>query len=377
MRPRARASQALNVHAPLCFAHMQSFQSTLSWRCEPISDLGAHAADWNRLAALQPTAPFLHLDFIEPALSCFGSGGERLAVGRGAGGRTAALAILGPAGIGRMNTFQPSQLPVGPLLLEPGIDVATAARSLTQAMSPLTPVVGLTQLDEAMYPRPTGDGLLVVGDYITTAWVDVSGSFDAYWAARGKNLRQNIRKQRRKLEEDGIAATLDELRSEEDMATAVADYGRLESVGWKGADGSAVSADNVQGRFYRDMLQRFCRRGRGCVYRYRFNGEVVAVDLCIESDDTLVILKTTYDERVNKALSPAFLMREEAFARIWQQGRIRRIEFFGRLMDWHKRWTDNARGLYHLTHFRWRWLRSLRGRGKTPGAHEAQPVHLE
>ena len=41
-------------------------------------------------------------------------------------------------------------------------------------------------------------------------------------------------------------------------------------------------------------------------------------------------------------------------------GRVRRVEFFGRLMDWHRRWTGEQRSLYHLTTFRWRWLARLR-----------------
>lgn len=66
----------------------------------------------------------------------------------------------------------------------------------------------------------------------------------------------------------------------DDIAQAIADYGLLESAGWKAEGGTAIHPDNAQGRFYRAMLENFCRQGRGRVYRYRFDDKVVAVDLC-------------------------------------------------------------------------------------------------
>src|SRR5262249_20355000 len=156
--------------------------------------------------------------------------------------------------------------------------------------------------------RPEDDPRQAVGEYINTAWIDVEGSFAEYWDARGKNLRQNMRKQRRKLEEDRVQTRLEIIRDPVAVRDAVSDYGRLESAGWKAAGGTAVHPSNAQGRFYQEMLGRYCAKGRGCIYRYRFGEEVVAIDLCIENADTIVILKTTYDESY-KVVSPAFLMR--------------------------------------------------------------------
>jgi CelD/BcsL family acetyltransferase involved in cellulose biosynthesis len=190
--------------------------------------------------------------------------------------------------------------------------------------------------------------------------VEVAGSFESYWEARGKNLRQNMAKQRRKLEADGAAPVLEALRRPEQVAEGVRDYGALESASWKAEGGTAIHPDNAQGRFYRAMLEAFCARGLGCIYRYRFGEKVVAVDLCVESAEVQVILKTTYDSS-NRALSPAFLMRQEAFRGVWEAGRIRRIEFFGKVMEWHTRWTDKARTLYHVNCYRWPFLPAVHG----------------
>jgi hypothetical protein len=139
---------------------------------------------------------------------------------------------------------------------------------------------------------------------------------------------------------------------------AIRDYGTLESSGWKAAGGTAIHSDNGQGRFYSEMLQALCADGSARIYRYKFGERVVAVDLCLVGSGALVILKTTYEESF-KAYSPAFLMRQEAFAQIFAEKGIERIEFYGKLMEWHTRWTTNSRMLYHINYYRWPWLSKL------------------
>ena len=141
------------------------------------------------------------------------------------------------------------------------------------------------------------------------------------------------------------------------VAAAIAEYGRLETAGWKSGTGTAVAADNAQGRFYTSVFESFCAKGAGRIYRYLFDDKVVAMDLCIEDAGVLVILKTAYDETY-KSVSPASLMRHECFRRVFEDGSIRRIEFYGKVMEWHRRWTDDVRTLYHINYYRSPWMRS-------------------
>jgi len=208
-------------------------------------------------------------------------------------------------------------------------------------------------------PRPPDAGNAATLDYIDTARITLAGSFDEYWEARGKNLRANLKKQRARLAREGVAARLEIVRAPEDVAAAVADYGRLESTGWKGQQGTAVDAGNEQGRFYRAMLEEFCARGAGSIYRYWFDDRLVAMDLCVEDGEQIVILKTAYDETVPSSLSPALLMREEQVRQLFDERRLARIEFYGRVMEWHQRWTSEVRTLYHVNFYRWPALRRL------------------
>jgi hypothetical protein len=122
------------------------------------------------------------------------------------------------------------------------------------------------------------------------------------------------------------------------------------------------------------MLEAFCRRGKGSIYRYWFGERLAAMDLCIEDGDTLIVLKTSYDESLPSGLSPTQLMREEAMRRLFDDGRIRRIEFYGRVMDWHLRWTEQVRTMYHVNYYRWPGLRRAHALLETRPTAKPDPV---
>ena len=329
----------------------------MTWSVVPAARLAEHAAAWDGLQARTTDTPFLATDFLLPALAEFGGGRELLALHHQAGKLTAA-ALVRPAGRGMWETFQPSQLPLGAWVCAADADVAELARRLLTSLPGMALGLGLTQLDPRLHPRPPEAAALRTLDYIETSYIDIEGSFDAYWEARGKNLRQNTRKQRNKLAAENTALTLETVTDPTAVAAALADYGRLETTGWKADGGTAIHPDNAQGRFYTAMLQRFCARGQGRIVRYRFADEVVAMDLCIDNGPLVVVLKTTYDERL-KSVSPATLMRHDEFAGWWGEGRYQRIEFYGKTMEWHTRWTATERTLYHANVYRWPWLIAL------------------
>ncbi len=346
----------------------------MSWRLHPARDFARFAAEWDLLASRYGGPAFLRSAFIAPLLIEFSRGNELLAVNADDAG-PAAMTLVVPTGRGGWETFQPSQLPLGPWIMRPGEPIGALAGNLLRRLPGLALRLGLTQLDPHLVTRPVDHETIDTLDYIRTAWVEVAGSFADYWALRGKNLRANMRKQRRKLEADGVATRLEILTQPGDVATAIESYGRLESAGWKSALGTAIDSGNRQGRFYCAMLENFCAGGAGRVYRYWFADRIVAIDLCIEHAGTLVVLKTTYDEGL-KPLSPAFLLREDELQAIFDEARIRRVEFFGRLMDWHAQWTQETRTLYHLNCYRWHWIRRARAwrmRTRGPIAPLASP----
>ena len=326
------------------------------WRTVLGRQFQQYALRWDALASSRGFPPFLRSDFVAPALREFGTGREILAV-CGDDTRPLAMGLFSSRVPGTWETFQPSQLPLGAFVHDASDSTGAMLESLLPALSRFAAMVAITQQDPAITARPADSPCLRTLDYIETARVVVAGTFDDFWAARGKNLRTNVKRQRAKLGEEGVAVRLDLVVDPHAVANAIADYGRLESAGWKAGAGTAVAADNAQGRFYTSVFESFCAKGAGRIYRYLFDEKVVAMDLCIEDAGVVVILKTAYDETY-KNVSPASLMRHEYFRQIFDGGSIKRVEFYGKVMEWHRRWTDDVRTLYHINRYRSRWLRT-------------------
>jgi CelD/BcsL family acetyltransferase involved in cellulose biosynthesis len=322
----------------------------MSWTIQPISHFPEFAAQWDELVRSRPGTPFLESAFLQAAIDFFGSGEEKLCL-YAPNGKLRAAAILQRSRKGLWQTFQPSQLPLGAWISSADCDTWSACGELLLKLPGLTLGIGLSQLDSRIYGRLEDSARIRSQDYIQTAWVNLDMSFVAYWEARGKNLKQNTRKQRNRLQAEGTEARLEKISAAEDVAKAIEDYGSLESAGWKTADGTAVHPDNPQGHFYRKMMESFCKQGRGSIYRYWFGDKVVAMDLCIHDADAIVILKTTYDETY-KVVSPSTLMRQAQFEQLFEEQKFNRIEFYGKVMEWHTRWTENTRAIYHANVYR-------------------------
>lgn len=332
----------------------------MSWTFYPSAQFSVHAETWRQLHRASGGHALLAADFVAPLLAEFGGPSELLVCHTDAGTQlTTAMAVLTRSGRASWSTFQPAQAPLGLWLQMPGQPATPLLAELIAQLPGFALVCAVTQCDPALAPRPAATAQLDCIDYIDTARITLAGGFDAYWQARGKNLRANLKKQRARLEKSGVRTRLEVRRAPSDMAAAVADFGRLENAGWKAQGGTAVSMDNAQGRYYRAMLEAFCARGAGSVYCYWFDAQLVAMDLCVEDQASIVVLKTAYDESVPSHFSPTLLMREEACRQLFDEGRFARIEFYGRVMEWHLRWTDEIRGLYHMNFYRWPVLKRL------------------
>lgn len=331
----------------------------MEWKLYPAAELIAYQERWQSLNRGRRASPLLDLAFLKPALNLFGTGNEVLGI---YGGETPrAMTILNPIGRGKWETFQPSQAPIGAWVHDEGLPLDRLLAGLLKKLPGFPVVLGITQQDPDLVSRPVDQGCLRTLDYIDTARISITGTFEEYWQGRGKNLRHNMKKQRNNLDKLGIATRLEVIVAPEDVASAISEYGRMESAGWKAQSGTAVHPDNAQGRFYRAMLEEFCRRGTGRIYRYWYNDDVAAMDLCIEGNGAIIILKTTYDESVSNGTSPAFLMRQESFKQLFDEGRLERIEFYGKLMDWHTKWSEEVRTMYHINCYRWPIIPMLRG----------------
>lgn len=328
----------------------------MSWIIQPAQTLLERYADaWQTLQREHYRShPLFDLRFIGPALRYFGDTGRRVRLAlQSEAGKPVAMALLEDRGFGRWQLFLPSQIPLGPLLLQAdhGVDQATARlNSLLAVLPGYAWTISLLKQDPAYSAPLSGD--MLQGErmfYATTVSIALEGSFESYWQARSKNLRSKMRRLLARLEEEG--GRLEETRDQVIMAQAVADHGRLESAGWKGQKGTAIHKDNVQGLFYREVLELFAKTGGARVYQLWLGGRVIASQIAIHQNGVMVLLKTAHDEAFS-AYSPGRLLDYLMLQRLFSASELHSVEFYTNASTEDLRWSTAQRDIYHFNYFR-------------------------
>ena len=318
-----------------------------------------YAGQWKTLNESLEDHPLLDPRFVEPLVQHFSSPSTLLCISKNKD--YPGMVLVEPGKTGFWGTFQPSQAPIGLILLGNKENVKSQVQGLISSLPRFALGLSVTQQDSAFtyfgeaYKENNDESLEFI-DYIRTAKISLTGTFEDYWKARGKDLVGNLARRRKKIEVNGGGVEFCVIREAEKIDECVRLYSQLESSGWKGGRGTAVSFENAQGLFYRDMLKKFCLCGEGVVYQLMLNKTVIASDLCLERNGALIVLKISYDEQF-KNLSPSFIMREEVLRKLFAEGNVQIVEFYGRAMEWHKKWTQDIRNMFHVNVYRNAWLR--------------------
>ncbi|MGH7365008.1 MAG: GNAT family N-acetyltransferase [Candidatus Rokuibacteriota bacterium] len=331
----------------------------MSWTLRPAGDSFARYREmWDALNRANGNHLLLDSAFVALLLRHFGSPRVRLAISGDP--ERPGLALLEKVRPGIWQTFQPSQAPLGMIVLGSRHDVPGQMRGLIRSLPGYA--LGLAVLHQDpdytafadLPPRPDVE----IVEYIRTARVTFAGTFDDYWSARDRRFVRDLARRRRRLIETGVRPELSVTRDPAQVAEAIREYGLLEAAGWKAKLGTAISADNLQGRFYRELLEHFCKRGEGVVYRLILGGKTAAANLCVARDGMLIVLKTTYDESLQSS-SPGRLLDEDMRRALFAEGRIKVEEYYGPFDDAQGKWTGEVRTLYHVNFYRSAAVRKL------------------
>lgn len=324
---------------------------TMKWSVEEFD-----ASAWDALndaaggPALNSGHPALHSINVQLLLKHFGTGEESVWVCR-RGRSPVAMVVL----TGRLvaNAWHPDNQTVALWVQRDDVDFADLARLLARRGLMLS----VTHIDPDMLKRPDGHEpveCIETVNYIETARTVVSGSFEDYWQSRRDSVKANDRKFRNRIKT--IAVRMEAVTDPAAIGAAVDAFGILESAGWKGKNGSALHPDNPQGAYYRELFTAYAANGWASVWECRYEDKLVASNLLIHRDGTVLSLKITYDESQKKS-SPSLLLRHETFKQIWPHTDV--IEYYGEEKGWHG-WADDQRRMYHLNAFRAPWVQALR-----------------
>ena len=318
----------------------------MKWKIVSAKEFSDYKKEWDVVNTKSSDSILLSSTYISESLKYFSSGKELLCICYDKDAPVAAC-IVHKTRFGIWETFQPSQNPIGAWNHTDSIGLVQLGISLLKDLPGLGLILGITQQDPELFKRPIDSWHIKTLDYIETARITIRETFDVYWSRRGKNLRQNTNKHYNRLLKEDIKPEIRCISKTNDMSTAITQYAELESLGWKFNSGTAVSINNNQGKFYLDLLKSFSEHNHARIYQYWYGDNLASTDLCIDDNNTLIILKTTYDEKIRKT-SPANIMRKTYMEELFNTGTFNHIEFYGRVMKWHKQWTDETRTMFHI-----------------------------
>jgi CelD/BcsL family acetyltransferase involved in cellulose biosynthesis len=152
-----------------------------------------------------------------------------------------------------------------------------------------------------------------------------------------KRLREDLRRAARKAARLGdVVATVHD-PSVQDVDALLDRAFAVEAHSWKGRNGSAIAQDQQRSTFYRRYASAAARDAKLRIAFLDIRGETAAMQIAVEQDDALWILKIGYDDRFAQA-SPGQLLMLETLR--WSAARgLARYDLLGTAAAWTRAWT--------------------------------------
>lgn len=336
--------------------------AALDWqlhRLAPGQGLGPHRAAWDTLnQTLLGGHAMLDGAFIDALLHHFDDQGVLLAVATHDDEPAAMLLLESRSrGLGVWASFLPAQSQIGPSLVPAGLDMAGLFSKLPGYVSELDLLCNDPHFGDLQeLPGKPAKAL----PHALTMNVVLRDSFDDYWAQRPRKLIQNMRRYLRRLQAEGGTERLVIVTEPEAMGDAVARYAALESSGWKGREGTAVSRDNPQGHFYADVMAAFARQGEALVYELWLDDQLMASRMLLLRPGMAIMLKTAFDERFER-FAPGRVLLLRTLEDLFQRAPGALVEFYTNADADLLAWSTSQRWIHHVSLYRHRGMPALYG----------------
>lgn len=311
-------------------------------------DLASLAAEWDRLADRVGADLFARPGWIERWWSAFGVGRLEFLTARRDGNLVALLPIerrgrlLRSPTNGHTPRFH---------LLAADMD---ARRSLAEAVFQRSgDRVSLSFLDPAGVDTFRAAALahrnrLLVETIEDSPYLVIDGSWDEYEKRLDGKVVRDIRRRRRRLEEEG-RVEFDLADGSERLAELLEEGFAIEGSGWKDDRGTAIASSPDTRRFYTDVAQWAAARDSLRLGFLRLDGRAIAFHYGVEERGVYYLLKGGFDRNYDRFAPGRLLLRfmlEHSFS-----AGLRRYEFLGHDESWKLEWTDSCRRQQRLQAF--------------------------
>ena len=196
-----------------------------------------------------------------------------------------------------------------------------------------------------------------------------ASSYDQIEAALDGKFRQNLRRRRRRLAEQGeVKYQLVDARDAKALDAALADFFEIEASGWKGRGGTAIAARPELVGFYTQIARDAARRGALALGVLSLKEKPIAAHLSVVHGGRHYLVKIGYDESLAE-YSPGQQLVSDAIRDSCTRG-LHEFDFLGPCMEWKLDWESELRAHRWLTIFR----PTAKGKLVHAARHTAWPI---
>lgn len=300
--------------------------------------------EWDELCSRAGAPPFLRPGWVGAWWRAFGEGTVEVLAVRENGRLTAVAPLSRCDGVLRSIADEHG--------IESGIvaENGAAARELSGAL--VERVEGRASL---LFVDPTRTGLAELRDsagarrcraLVRTAtrspYVAVGGDWPGYERRLGTKLLADLRRRRRRLEEQGAVSI--ELGDGGDRVDELLSEGfAVEASGWKGTAGTAIASDVATAGFYRETAQWARSRGWLHLAFLRLDGRAVAFEFAVRDGATHYRVKVGFDP-AHREHAPGKLLLHRVLEDSFASG-VTRFDFLGDDDAYKLEWSTGLRDL--------------------------------
>ena len=332
-------------------------------------DVGAIAREWDELAARVDAPPFLWPAWMAAWLDAWG-GTPRIATIRD-GGQLRAVLPLARRPMGVLASMANAHTPLfGAVAADPSY-LHQIARAAVAARAPRTDLRALdirSPLLAELRAAARAHGRTSI-ERVTDRepYVELTGSFEEYEAGLPRKHRKEMRRMRRRLEDEG-AVTFEFADGTERLDDLLAEGFAIEGSGWKTEAGTAIQAVPEVHRFYTEIARWAATRGWLRLAFLRLEGRPLAFDFCLEAGGAYYALKGGYDVEY-KRFGPGSLLTLESLKHAFEND-LDSYEFLGTDDAYKLQWTSDVRERVRLQIF----SRTIAGRGQDAAWRFGRPL---
>jgi CelD/BcsL family acetyltransferase involved in cellulose biosynthesis len=299
-------------------------------------------AGWERLADDVRASPFLYPGFVLAWWRAFGDSALQIAVTRDDDRVAAVLPLVSRRGV--LASPANWHTPETGVLAQDELAVADLVTALL-ARRPRR--LSLAFLDRSATTTATLHGAVERAGYRITErplanapFLELHGDWEAFEGAIPAKERKPLKRRARRLAELG-SVSFDVSTGDAQLDERFDELVRVEALGWKGEQGTAMSSQRETLDFYRDVARWGSARGWLRMQALRLDDAAIAVAFGLEAHGVLHSLKTGFDP-AHRALGPGVMLMRELVRQGFEDG-LARIELLGDADPYKRLWSSGVR----------------------------------